>query len=100
MQPEFGTDIYATLFEPNTEIVRENLQQSLEDDIAFWLPYIQLNAIDVVGDIDNYTLSIRIRYKVQNSNAERVIIVLANENELLLSEIDGIPSRLAQVGLF
>ena len=39
-------------------------------------------------------------YAVQNSNTERVIIVLANENEIILSEIDNNPAKLAQVGYF
>ena len=100
MQPNFGTNIYATLFEPNTELIREELQLSLQDDIAFWLPYITVNELDVIGDIDNYSISIRIRYQVTNSNVERVIVVLANENELLLSEIDNNPTKLKQIGLF
>lgn len=100
MQPTFGTDIYSTVFEPNTALVRESLQLSLQDDIEFWLPYIELNAVDVTGDIDNYSISVRIRYRVKNSNAERVIIVLANENEIILSEIDNNPVKLAQVGYF
>jgi phage baseplate assembly protein W len=100
MQPNFGTDIYASVFEPNTDLTRENLQLSLQDDIEFWLPYIQLSAIEVIGNVDSYSISVRIRYTVQNSNTERVIIVLANENEIILSEIDNNPAKLAQVGYF
>lgn len=100
MQPDFGTNIYNTVFEPNTELIRENLQLSLQDDIEFWLPYIQINTLDINGNIDNYSISIRIRYTVRNSNNERVIIVLANENEIILSEIDGNPTKLAQIGYF
>lgn len=100
MQPTFGTDIYNTVFEPNTELIRENLQASLQNDIEFWLPYINLKQIDVVGDINNYSISIRIRYTVQNSLAERVIIVLANENEIILSDLDGAPLELTQIGVF
>jgi hypothetical protein len=81
-------------------LIRENLQLSLQDDIEFWLPYIQISAIDVTGNIDNYSISIRIRYTVRNSNTERVIIVLANENEIILSEIDNNPTKLTQIGYF
>ncbi len=100
MQPDFGTNIYTTLFEPNTELVRENLQLTLQDDIEFWLPYIKINSIEVLGDINNYAISIRIRYTVENSLVERVIIVLANENDIILSEIDNNPTKLVQVGYF
>jgi len=103
MQPNFGTDIYTTLFEPNTELVRENLQLSLTDDIEFWLPYIQISEIGVVNSLDNHSLTIRLRYTVQNSTIERVIMVLANENEIILSETDAAstaPRVLTQTGYF
>ena len=76
------------------------MQLSLQDDIEFWLPYIQISEINVIGDLDAYSISIKIRYTVQNSNTERVIIVLANENEIILSEIDNNPAKLAQIGYF
>lgn len=99
MQPTFGTKIHDMVFEPNTELVREELQASIEDAIKFWLPYININQIDVVPDVANYALSVRIRFTVQNSEAERVIIILANENELLVSDTD-VPLDLVQVGEF
>lgn len=97
MQPDFGTRINDALFEPNTEVIAEDLQLSLEEDIAFWLPYITIKQIEVVRDINNYSLSIRIRYIAGSSLAERVIIVLANENEILLSDING-PLELSVSG--
>lgn len=99
MQPDFGTNIRSTLFEPNTKLVTDNLKASLENDIKFWLPYIKVNEINVLRNIDQYSISIRIRYTVNSSIAERVIVVLANENELLLSDIDA-PLQLTQIGTF
>lgn len=99
MQPTFGTKIHDMVFEPNTALVREELQGSIEDAIKFWLPYIIVKEIDVIPDVANYALSVRIRFTVENSNAERVIVILANENELLVSDID-VPLDLVQVGEF
>ena len=99
MQPTFGTKIYDFVFEPNTELVREELQVSIEDSIKFWLPYIETKQVDVVADVANYAVSVRIRFTVKNSEAERVIIVLANENEILVSDVD-VPLDLVQVGQF
>ncbi len=81
------------------EFVREELQISIEESIKTWLPYIKLNTVDIIPDVANYAISIRLRFTVANSNAERVIIILANENELLLSDVD-IPLDLVQVGEF
>lgn len=47
LQPNFGTDIYDTLFEPNTEELPSILRDLLSTDIAFWLPYIIINDISV-----------------------------------------------------
>ena len=99
MQPTFGTKIHDIVFENNTQFVREELQASIEESIKTWLPYIKLNTIDIIPNVANYSISIRMRFTVANSNAERVIIILANENELLLSDID-IPLDLVQVGEF
>tara|TARA_X000001382_G_scaffold119540_1_gene100423 strand:- start:90 stop:626 length:537 start_codon:yes stop_codon:yes gene_type:complete len=99
MQPTFGTKIHDIVFENNTEFVREELQISIEDSISTWLPYIQLKTIDIIPNVANYAISIRLRFTVANSKAERVIMILANENEFLLSDID-IPLDLVQVGEF
>ena len=97
MQPEFGTNIRSTLFEPNTSLIIDTLQASIESDIQYWLPYINVTEIKAIRDINNYAMSIKIRYTVNSSLSERVIVILANENQLLLSDIDG-PVELTQIG--
>jgi len=47
LQPNFGTDIYDTLFENNTEDLPNILRDMLSADIAFWLPYIIINDLSV-----------------------------------------------------
>ena len=46
MQPNFGTSIYDSLFENNTENIRTTLKKTLTKDVNFWLPYISINSID------------------------------------------------------
>lgn len=100
LQPTFGTDIQKTLFEPNTETVIDDLEASLQADIKFWLPYINIKEIKAVRNVNDYSVAIRIRYNVTSALAERVIIVLANENEIILSEVDDVPLELVQTGVF
>jgi hypothetical protein len=71
----------------------------LASDIGFWLPYINIIEMAAIRDLNNYSLSVKIRYTVNSSLAERVIVILANENQLLLSEIDQ-PAELTQIGTF
>jgi phage baseplate assembly protein W len=47
MQPSFGTDIYDSLFEQNTEDLPNILRDGISADIAFWLPYIIINELTV-----------------------------------------------------
>jgi len=99
MQPTFGTEIRASLFEPNTIELKETLDLSLREDIGKWLPYIKIDTIDIVSNINQYSISIRINYRVSEHGANRVIIILANENEILVESVPG-ELELQQVGSF
>lgn len=101
MQPQFGTDIQTSLFEPNTIDLEESLVESLTNDINFWLPYIDINGIDVSRDVNAYTMSIRVRFKVSRTGANLVINILASENDIQVSQpIVDDSTRLVGVGTF
>ena len=104
MQPNFGTDIYDSIFEQNTDILADILKSSLEDDISYWLPYITLINVDIFRDTRNENaLNIRIVFRVTNVGANLVINVLAQENTIIVSqatpEIDA-NRQLTAVGVF
>ena len=65
-QPDFGTNLYNILFEPNTEFLRENIKEEIKSSISKWTPYINLENINVVGQEN--TVRIRIAYTVSPSN--------------------------------
>jgi len=87
MQPNFGTDIYRSIFEANTSTLVDNLKESLSDDIALWLPYIILNNIDILRNIDKHAINISLEFRVSELGANRVINVLATENQIILSDV-------------
>jgi phage baseplate assembly protein W len=104
MQPNFGTNIYDSIFEQNTDILSDNLQSSLQDDINFWLPYITLLNVDVFRNAQyENTLHIQIGFRVTNVGANLVINVLAQENTIIVSQatpqIDA-NRQLTAVGVF
>jgi phage baseplate assembly protein W len=104
MQPNFGTDIYDSIFEQNTEVLADSLESSLQDDINFWLPYITLINVDVFRDVRNENaLNIRIVFRVTNVGANLVINVLAQENTIIVSQatpqVDA-NRQLTAVGVF
>ena len=104
MQPNFGTDIYNSIFEQNTEVLADNLQSSLEEDINYWLPYITLINVAVFRDGRNENaLNIQIVFRVTNIGANLVINVLAQENTIIVSQatpqVDA-NRQLTAVGVF
>jgi phage baseplate assembly protein W len=47
MQPEFGTGLHSLLFEQLDTNLEENLQNVITETVRFWLPYINIEEIDV-----------------------------------------------------
>ena len=87
MQPNFGTNIQDSLFQPNTRLLVEELKSSITDDITFWLPYIEIIDIDVIRSTDNNAINIQLQFRVSDLGANQVINVLVTENELILSDV-------------
>ena len=84
MQPDFGTTIVDSLFEPNTEELVRRVQDGLNDDIKYWLPYILVDNIQVdrIPDLHIIDVSLRFRVTEQGANQEIKIIVGQNGIEL------------------
>ena len=100
MQPNLGTNIRSILFENNTADIRDALLESVEEDIAFWLPYISLNDIDIISSEDMQSLNIKMTFQITNIGANVVINILASENSFTVQEeVEG-ESGLVQVDTF
>jgi len=88
MQPNFGTRIREILFDNNTTDMRDRLRQTLNEDIKFWLPYIEINAVDLESSEDMHSLFIKLHFVVTTIGSEMVINILANENEYMVSDAE------------
>lgn len=87
MQPDFGTSIKTVLFENNTADMRDVLQDTIEDDIGKWLPYVKLTSLDITSSSDMYSINIRLYFKITTIGANIVINILANENEFRIIDV-------------
>lgn len=74
-QPLFGADIYSLLFENIETDLDSSLEDSLSNDIKFWLPYILLNSVDVNSEPDSNKVSIKINFKVTSQGANQTIVL-------------------------
>ena len=54
MQPLFGTELRSSLFEPNDELLKSRIEESLLRSVNFWLPYITITELIItpVATID------------------------------------------------
>jgi phage baseplate assembly protein W len=91
MQPLFGTGIYHLLFEQNTEDLPEKLRSSITADINYWLPYIVVEDVIIIGRLDFETenpghgLQIQLSFRVTEQGANKTItFVVLSSGELIL----------------
>jgi len=87
MQPEFGTSIKTVLFENNSADIRDILQDTIEEDISRWLPYITLTNLDISSSSDMHSINIRLYFKITTIGANIVINILVNENEFRVTDV-------------
>jgi len=78
-QPLFGSDIYSILFEQITENINNELEDTLRDDIKFWLPYIVVDSIVVNAENDYNRVNINLVVRVTENGANTNITVLVSE---------------------
>jgi phage baseplate assembly protein W len=47
MQPLFGTNLQKALFEPDDDLLKLSISNSIEQAVSFWLPYISINELNI-----------------------------------------------------
>jgi len=52
MQPNFGTDLMKLVFEQDDGTMVDRIRETIIDAVEYWLPYLNLNTIEVNNDID------------------------------------------------
>jgi len=70
MHPNFGCDVWKSLFEPNTVDLREMLEDLIREQVAIWLPYVDLKGVSVGKPSNNeHRMDIKIDWKLFEGNA-------------------------------
>lgn len=77
-QPNFGSSIPSLLFEQMNSGLETDLDQSLRDDIGFWLPYIVIDSIDISTDFDRNRVAIQLVFRVTEQGANTQIIIFVD----------------------
>ena len=66
-QPNIGSNVNRSLFEPNDSFLREELESSIRRTIEFNEPRATVLAVEVISQPDNSTISINIVFSIINS---------------------------------
>lgn len=76
-QPNFGSSLHSLLFEPIVDGLSIAVDESLREDIGFWLPYIVIDDIETEFDSDRNTIRIQLSFRVteQGANTEITVFV-------------------------
>lgn len=78
MNPEFGCNLRRFLFEGITESNIEDLKASLINSIAFFIPDITINSIDVIANYNSNLIDLKISYILNISQTPDQVTVQFN----------------------
>jgi hypothetical protein len=75
MQPLFGTKLQDSLFEQNDDILKASIKDSIDQSVAFWLPYINIESLEIdpviaVSSASSEEHGVRISLKVSVNDQE------------------------------
>tara|TARA_R110001592_G_scaffold67093_1_gene205947 strand:+ start:44 stop:583 length:540 start_codon:yes stop_codon:yes gene_type:complete len=84
--PDFGTNIQAALFENSTLDLELQLQETVTADIEKWLPYIKINELKIVRNIDNQQIAIRLSFSVTENGANQEIVIFASPDSVIVQD--------------
>ena len=86
-QPTFGCNLLNVLFNPITEFTPNEISEYIVDAVSKWLPYINLDALNVETYLDNPTLEHSIKISIDFSVSDfdtQQITIFANEDGTII----------------
>ena len=88
-QPTFGTLLLNVLFEPNSDILKDQIENLIKQPVSNWLPYISIEDIDVVTAEDdpdlNYNIQITISFSVAQYSTQTITFTVSDSGVLEVS---------------
>ena len=74
MQPEFGSDVYYLIFEQLDEGTLSGLaQEAISEAVNKWMPYIDIQTIDVILRESEHICKLTINYRVPDLDIQNTL---------------------------
>ena len=70
LQPEFGSGLQALLFEPNVDDFESRIEDTINESLEQWLPYVTAEEIDIdASDTlrDNNRINVSVKFRIGDS---------------------------------
>ena len=67
MNPNFGMGLRSRLFESITQDTLEDMKQSIQSQIEYMFPNVQITKLDLIGSPDIGTINIQFSYTIKSS---------------------------------
>lgn len=76
-QPDFGCDVYKSVFESNTDQSLAGAVAEIETSVATWMPFVRIDDVSVVTrSEDGHEITIQIKYTVLTTNNSDSIVLV------------------------
>ena len=75
MVPDFGCGLRRKLFEQNTPKLIEDIRTTILNTVSTWMPFLQLNRIDVTTD-GEHQIGVRLQYQMKTNEDENDELIL------------------------
>jgi phage baseplate assembly protein W len=87
----FGTDLMAILFEPNTSHLKVQISETISEATSYWLPQVNIIDIETTTSEDDSSLNCQVKVKItfqavisQNDANLDTISIFVNNNTLTI----------------
>ncbi len=79
LNPLFGSDLSAKLFEPMTEDTYGGLEVQIQEEIATFFPLVDVKSLTVVPQVDDQLIKVNLVYSVLNNENDEIDISINTE---------------------
>lgn len=81
LNPLFGSDIRAKLFEPMTEETFGGIEVQLKEEISFYFPLVEIKSLTVTPFRDQNLVNVNLTYSILGNTPDEVNITLNDVGE-------------------
>ena len=83
MHPTFGCNLAGVLFENNSELFADTVEETIRSSFDFWLPYIFISKLEVTPDaVDANRLAIKLSIALVGNKFDTRSIQFALDGEV------------------